>query len=358
MTALCPVLGEAGGASVITRLAGDGVEVEEVPGMGGRLDLALVERFKAHLRRTDASLLVSMHQQDMKFAAMAGRGVGVPYVASGQNTLTFSGNRLKRWVSARVLGHLLRRHCGGVVATSERVAEEFRNRLGFRGPMEIQPNGVDSLVFRGDAARREEIRGSLGAGPDMRVMISVGRITAQKNQMGLVEAFGRAFPSEGEGSGRMRLWLVGSAGAGKDDVEYARGVEERVVGLGLKGRVLVTGWRRDVPEILPAGDIYVQASLWEGSPLAVLEAMASGLPVIVADNGGVLPEFRMGKHGWVVPMGEAGGLAKALGEAGGMSLGELKAMGEASRELATGRYDAGLVAGRFFEFASGRAKRG
>lgn len=357
VTALCPPPPSVDEASVIDRLREVGVEVELVPPFGGRLDFALVDRFETHLRRNGTTLLVSMHQQDMKFAAIAGRRASVPYVVSGQNTFTFSGNPLKRWLSARVLRHLLRGHCSGVVATSERVAGEFRDRLGFRGAMEIQPNGVDTLVFRGDSARRDEIRAALGAESESRVLVSVGRITAQKNQIGLVEAFGRAFPLETAGLKRMRLWMVGAPAVGTVDEEYFRQVESRIVALGLEGQVRVTGWRRDVPEVLAAADIYVQASLWEGSPLAVLEGMASGLPVIIADNGGVLPEFETGIHGWVVPTGDVSSLAEALGEAGRMGTGELKALGEASRKLATGRYEAGLVAGRFFEFASGRAKQ-
>jgi glycosyltransferase involved in cell wall biosynthesis len=358
VTALCQPPPSGDDTSVIDRLRETGVEVEMVQPFGGRLDLVLVDRFETHLRRNGSTLLVSMHQQDMKFAAIAGRRSSVPYVVSGQNTFTFSGNRLRRWLAARVLRILLNRHCQGVVATSPRVADEFRNLLGFRGDIEIQPNGVDTFVFRGNTDRREEIRMELGASPETFVVVSVGRITRQKNQIGLVEAFGQVFPAGMAGSERYQLWMVGSPAPGTEDMAYRREVEARISGLGLRDRARVTGWRTDVPDVLSAADLYVQSSLWEGSPLAVLEAMASGLAVIVADNGGVLPEFRMGKHGWVVPMGEAGGLAKPLGEAGGMSLGELKAMGEASRELATGRYDARLVAGRFFEFASGRAKRG
>ena len=206
--------------------------------------------------------------------------------------------------------------------------------------------------------RRSTVRAELGYGVLAQVFVSVGRIAPQKNQLGLVEAFAGAFPSTGDA----RLLRVGGvtqdAGHGTAGADYLRRVEGRIRELGLVERVRITGWRRDVPRFLAAGDVYVQSSLWEGSPLAVVEAMAAGLPVVVANNGGVLPEFRSGTHGWVIPVDDGPALTSALRSAGRLSGGELQTYGRSAQELACGQYDAAIVAGRFFQLASRHAVRG
>lgn len=352
VTAMCPTPPPEGQASVIERLRDSGVEVELFGPVSGRPDTGILRTLKRHLIRTRARMVVSMHQQDMKFASCAGKLASVPYIVSGQNTFTFSGGRLRRWIAARTLQILLRRHCSGVIATSPRVADEFRQLIRYRGPVEIQPNGVDTTVFSGARTARATIRTSLGCSATDRVVVSVGRITRQKNQLGLVEAFARAFPHEDPTSGATHLWLVGSPSADPEDQQYFRDVEAGISGRGLAGRVRVTGWRRDIPEILSAADLYVQASLWEGSPLAVLEAMAAGLPVIVADNGGVLPDFQHDVHGWVIPNGNPEALTATLRQALTTDGGRLGTRGEAAHSLVTRRYDSGAVAGRFFDLAT------
>jgi glycosyltransferase involved in cell wall biosynthesis len=74
------------------------------------------------------------------------------------------------------------------------------------------------------------------------------------------------------------------------------------------------GWRDDVPAILHAADAYVHSSLWEGPPLplAMLEAMASRLPFIGTDCSGYPAGFQNGRHGFIVPTGRAGELARAM----------------------------------------------
>ncbi|MFM7102792.1 MAG: glycosyltransferase, partial [Verrucomicrobiota bacterium] len=185
-----------------------------------------------------------------------------------------------------------------------------------------------------------EVRRSLDHPPGALVFVSVGRITRQKNQRELVEAFHEAFGARAS----VRLLLVGGVleeGAQREeDRAYGQALRARLDALGLADRVQVTGWRRDVPRLLAAGDVYVQASLWEGSPLAVVEAMAAGLPAVVTDCGGVLPEFRTGVHGWVIPAGDRAQLAAALQAAAALSPEARAGMGARAAELAVGSYDA------------------
>jgi glycosyltransferase involved in cell wall biosynthesis len=81
---------------------------------------------------------------------------------------------------------------------------------------------------------------------------------------------------------------------------------------GLEGRVHVLGRRDNVRECLAASDVFVLSSNWEGNPLAVMEAMAAGLPVISTAVGGVPELVRSGEHGILVPPGDQRAFTEAM----------------------------------------------
>ena len=76
--------------------------------------------------------------------------------------------------------------------------------------------------------------------------------------------------------------------------------------------MILTGWRDDVPRILSAIDIFVLTSLWEGLPISVLEAMATSLPVIATNTGGVAEVILEGKTGFLCVPGDVNQMAKKL----------------------------------------------
>lgn len=80
----------------------------------------------------------------------------------------------------------------------------------------------------------------------------------------------------------------------------------------LKNRVFLLGWRRDIPEILSAIDIFALTSLWEGLPIAVLEAMASSKPVVATDTGGIREVISGNKTGFLVMPGDMNSMAEKL----------------------------------------------
>jgi glycosyltransferase involved in cell wall biosynthesis len=82
--------------------------------------------------------------------------------------------------------------------------------------------------------------------------------------------------------------------------------------LGVAGRIEFLGWVDDLSSVLSRWDVFVLPSLEEGFPLAALEAMATGLPVVASSVGGV-PELVVdGKTGWLVPPGDVEALAARL----------------------------------------------
>lgn len=89
-------------------------------------------------------------------------------------------------------------------------------------------------------------------------------------------------------------------------------IEDLIAGYRLKNQVLLLGWRRDIPEILSAIDIFALTSLWEGLPIAVLEAMASAKPVVVTDTGGIREIIFENKTGFMVKPGDINSMAEKL----------------------------------------------
>jgi glycosyltransferase involved in cell wall biosynthesis len=89
-------------------------------------------------------------------------------------------------------------------------------------------------------------------------------------------------------------------------------LEDQVRSLGLHGSVLFAGVRDDVPELLPALDVFSLSSLHEGLPIALLEAMAAGVPPVVTAVGGIPEVVTHERDGLLVPPGDSAALASAL----------------------------------------------
>src|SRR5690606_18067206 len=148
---------------------------------------------------------------------------------------------------------------------------------------------------------RAAIRQSLSLQADALVFGCVARLTPEKRHVDLVDAFARmhaTFP-------QARLVLLG-------DGPLQGEIEARVVSLGVAGAVRMTGMRPDVEAILPALDVGMLVSSTEGMSNAILEMMASGLPMIATDVGGNPSLVQTGTTGLLVPARLPGQLADAM----------------------------------------------
>lgn len=153
-----------------------------------------------------------------------------------------------------------------VVACSESNAECLRNEYGL--DIVTVRNGVDQRVyFAVDDATRADLRVRLGYGAGKTILISTGGCSERKGTLPLIEGFHAA--NEAEGTAELHI--------------FGKGPEfERCVGLGY-GDVFLHGFVDDVVPYLQAADLFVSASLSEGMPLAVLEALSCGLPALLSD---------------------------------------------------------------------------
>jgi glycosyltransferase involved in cell wall biosynthesis len=188
----------------------------------------------------------------------------------------------------------------GVIAVSDDTASAFRAVAGRRGRVEVVCNGVDVERFPA-AVDRRAMRASLSVGDDHHLMTMVGTFKRQKGQTYLIEALTQLAPE----FPRLRLALAG-------DGVLREAVERQVSANGLDDRVSFLGTRRDVDAILAASDSFVLPSLWEGLPVALVEAMASGLPVVATEVSGSKQIVVDGVSGRLVPPGDPSALSEAI----------------------------------------------
>lgn len=189
-----------------------------------------------------------------------------------------------------------------VVAVSEKVRafEVEKERIDPQKIVLIH-NAVDLRKF--DCSRRGDgvVRELLGVGTGEVVVVGVGRLSRLKAHDVLLRAHARAVKR----CGRLRLVLVG-------DGEKRGELERLARDLGVERYVRFLGWQGNVSDILRCADIFVQPSLVDGFGIAALEAMASGVPVILSDAVGLSELLVDGEQGVVVPRGQEDALAEAM----------------------------------------------
>jgi len=197
-----------------------------------------------------------------------------------------------------------------VIATDESLRGEVARYLRVpAGRVVVVPNGVDPAAGPALVAAAEQaaLRARYGLTPDLFVGLSVARLEANKGLAYLLRALA-AIPAPAPPAAWR--WLV--VGAGQD-----RAALETLAGeLGLTGRVVFTGAVGEVTlhNLYGLADAFALASLYEGSSLATLEAMAHGLPVVATTVGGLPDKVVPGQTGFLVPPADVPALATALAQ--------------------------------------------
>jgi glycosyltransferase involved in cell wall biosynthesis len=204
-----------------------------------------------------------------------------------------------RWM--RVGGERLLAAPDRVTAVSELVGEYLRRCLGRRASrVTVIANGVDAprMVEACDAVRA---RGGLGLAADAWVVGVVANLRPEKRHDLVLRAFARVAGDVPEA----RLVLVGEG-------ECRRALERLAEELGVTHLVSFLGMRADVPELLAAFDVQCLASRYEGMPLALLEGMAAGVPIVASAVPGIQEIVRDGASGLLFDPARSGALEHAL----------------------------------------------
>ncbi len=211
-----------------------------------------------------------------------------------------------------------------VIAPSATVRDVMVD-FGISQPIEVIPNGVDLELFL--EASSPLSRRDLGIPAEARLAIYTGRLSAEKNLATLLDQFAVAVDILPD----LHLLLVGQGSAREDLHFQARklGIDDHVHFYGSAGY-------QEMPAVLSTADFYVTASVSEVHPLAVIEAMATGLPIAASRSPGIVDSVEHGVSGFLAAAPETGLGAAIVALAINPLLAEQ--MGEAAR-AASKRYD-------------------
>jgi glycosyltransferase involved in cell wall biosynthesis len=275
------------------RFAAAGIATHTVPKLGPTVDGSLPARLSALFRREGVSVVHAHNPQPLFYAAMAGKGAGaaVVYTCHGDNT----GAPRTLWLT-----RMSALWADAYVAVSPRIAALARRMQECAEyKLHVIENGVDLSAFLPDPEARRQVRCEWNLPAEAFVIGTVGRLAPDKSYHRLIRA---AAPLLGA---RCRLVLVGDGSDGPSLRALAAAQPTAAF-------IHFAGVRADVARLLPAFDVFALSSRTEGLPLAVLEAMACGLPVISTAVGGVPDVVNEGVSGLLVPNGDEPALEAAL----------------------------------------------
>jgi len=266
-----------------------GIAVDRVARPRPGVDLMLIVRLARWLRRHEVELVHTHNRMALIYGAPAARLARAAVVHTKHGNNPKGGTRL-------LAGNLAARCVDAFVAVSPETAAFARKRSEVdERRLLVIPNGIELGRFHPAPEARDRIRRELGIDPAAWVVGTVGRIAPEKNQALLVRAMA---PLLGPA---LHLVIAG-------DGPLLPAVTALVAELGVAAFVHLLGARRDVPDVLNALDTFVLSSDTEGLPLVVLEAMATGLPVLSTRVGGVPTVLDDGETGFLVPIGDAAAL--------------------------------------------------
>lgn len=269
--------------------------------------------------------IVHSHEFTMAvYGAAAARWIGVPHVITWHGSQT-AMDALRRRMALRWAF----RQSRSVVAVSQSTHADLVERLGVTpSNLTTIPNGI---AFH--AGVRDPLRRTLGLTPDDVLIVAVGNLVPRKGHHVLLQALA-ALPPDAAAA----RWHVAIAGGG----EAEGSLREFSAAAGIAERVHLLGHRGDVADILAAADIFTMPSLWEGLPVAMLEAMFAGRPIVASGVSGIPEAITSAEEGSLVPPGDPTLLAAALAPLI-TDAGRRARMGAAARERAEARFSVRMM---------------
>jgi glycosyltransferase involved in cell wall biosynthesis len=253
----------------------------------------LVKLFREH--RIDA---VHSHEFTMAvYGTAAARVLNLPHVITMHGGLTAT-KALRRRIALR----WAIRQSDHTVMVSRATQRQFASELGLDGSLfTVIPNGVPRVD--GNASH---VRSEFGIGATDCVLLAVGTLERHKGHRILVEALWKL-----AGAASAHPWkLIIAGGRGGDQhqalIDYIRAN-------GMADRVHIALNRNDIADLLSLADIFVMPSLWEGLPMAILEAMTAGKAIVASATAGIPEAITDGREGLLVSPGDVDALAEALG---------------------------------------------
>ena len=292
---------------LLDRARAGGVEVVVVPELvspiSPRADAVALDRLTDLVRTREADIVHTHSAKAGALGRLAAHRAGVPLIVHTLHGFPF--HEFQNPVSrAAYIGieRRLSRITDAYLAVGTGVAVEALRR-GLARPEQIHTIGpaVDDPSVVLTPETRARARERLGLGPDVPVVGTVGRLDYQKAPEVMLRALSRL------STPATLVWI--------GDGELAARAAREVHALGIGDRVLLLGNRSDVPELLPAFDVFALASRYEGLPCVVVEAQQCGIPVVATAVNAVPDVVIPGDTGLLVPPMRPDLLAAALDHA-------------------------------------------
>ena len=265
----------------------------------------LLRRFRPHIVHTHMAKAGTIGRLAASiYNATAGRD------ARARIVHTYHGHVLDGYFTPAVAAafsaaeRFLARRSDALIAVSGSVGDDLieTHRIGHTAQFRVVPLGFDLRAFATiDPRTRRQARAALDLMADAHVVAFVGRLTAIKRPDLFIDAAAQI-----AGVDPQAQFLI--AGGGELDATM-RG---QATALGIADRVRFLGWQRDVARLYAASDVVALTSRNEGTPVALIESMASGVPVVAFNVGGVADVITTAEIGVLIPDGDVVGLADRI----------------------------------------------
>ena len=264
-----------------------------------QFDYGIIREIKEIILR-EKIVLVHTHLYDGgKYGRIAARMAKVPGIVHTAHNIY-----VKRRTKYHLINRILSSFTDRIIAVSEAVKESLvRYDRIKRKKIQVIYNGIDLSKFDGPSTQYE-VRAELGIQPDEYVIGVIARLEEQKGHRYLLEALSN-IP---EHLASLKILIVG-------DGQLRSALEAETKKKGLSSNVFFLGTRKPIAPILRALDLFLLPSLWEGFSMAILEAMAAGIPVVATRVGGAGEVITSGQDGLLIPPGDAQSLAEVIKDA-------------------------------------------
>ena len=258
-------------------------------------NLILVRPTRELLSREHYDLVHAHTETGGLLLRLAGKRDGAPRVYTAHGMSFYRGSGLKSQLAYRPIERWI---CAGMDANIAINAEEYavlRNWNANTARL-VHGTGIDLVRMQVRTKTREQVRIELGVPQEASVVLSVGELDDNKNHAVVVEALANTDA----------YYVI--CGVGPNDQK----LHQLAGRLGMSDRLVLAGFRNDIPDVVGASDVFAFPSKHEGLPVALMEAIAGGLPVVCSQIRGNVDLVEQGSSGLLVQPDDVEGWRKAL----------------------------------------------
>lgn len=315
---VCYLRGQSDGRNEMESVASEVIYLGYVDKDLKHLNLRVISSLYKMMRQRQIDIVHCHGHKATVIGTIGAKIAGVPSVISHVHGL----NRT-RSLSRYITNWFLFKGVKKIIAVSDSVRNNIIDTNRNLDPSKVITvrNGINIGSIDNVHIGKKEARSKYGISDDSVIFGTVGRLAETKGQKYLIEAYSQVkkkIPNS-------KLVIIGNG-------PLSEKLKKDAEAFGISKDVIFMGYRTDVLELLKGLDIFVFPSIAEGLPLALLEAMASRLPIIASNVGGIPEVFGNSNCGILVPPRDSQSLANAMIEIGLLNESRRKDMGESSRK--------------------------